>query len=188
MRHTIVHRRDDIHAGHARLDMLPDGRLAVGIPLRTVSPWHPRIDDWLVLESADEGETWSETDDPSIPFNWSGRTPREKLGRFAAVASDGSYLCAGATGLELWPEERAQEARDEGRAVRESPYLADRGVVAVGGNSVFVQRSTDHGRTWDRRDWTVPGMTNLAPHPALPQPGPALRRHHSRVDERRLVL
>ncbi len=171
MRHTIVYRRDGIHAGHARLDRLPDGRLAVGIPLRTVSPWHPRIDDWLVLESTDEGETWNETDDQSIPFNWPGKTPREKLGRLAAVASDGSYLCAGAIGLELWPEERAQEARDEGRAVRESPYLADRGVVAVGGNSVFVQRSTDHGRTWDRRDWTVPGMTNLAPHPRYPNRG-----------------
>ena len=171
MRHTIVYRRDDIHAGHARLDLLPDGRLAVGIPLRTVSPWHPRIDDWLVLESTDEGETWNETDDQSIPFNWPGKTPREKLGRLAAVASDGSYLCAGATGIELWSEERAQEARDEGRAVRESPYLADRGIVAVGGNSVFVQRSTDRGRTWDRRDWTVPGMTNLAPHPRYPNRG-----------------
>ena len=44
-------------------------------------------------------------------------------------------------------------------------------IVAVGGNSVFVQRSTDRGRTWDRRDWTVPGMTNLAPHPRYPNRG-----------------
>ena len=49
MRHTTVCRRDGIHAGHARLDHMPDGRLAVGIPLRAVSPWHPRIDDWFVL-------------------------------------------------------------------------------------------------------------------------------------------
>ena len=176
MEHTVIFKRDGLHAGHARLDQLPDGRLAAGIPLRTVPPGetrvqHPRIDDWLVLESSDEGKTWDETDDPTIPFSWPGKTPREKLGRFATITSDGSYLCTGATGIEMWPAERRNEAEEQGRAVREPIQEADRGVIAVGGNTVFVQRSTDKGRTWDRQDWTVPGMTNLAPHPRYPNGG-----------------
>ena len=76
--------------------------------------------------------------------------------RFADVMPDGSYLAAGTVGFETWPKTRRAEAEALGQSVRNHPYRRGEEVV-VGMPKLFVQRSLDQGRTWQRREWPVPG-------------------------------
>jgi photosystem II stability/assembly factor-like uncharacterized protein len=150
MRHTIIYKRDGSYSAFPQLYVLPDGRHVVGIK---VSPYHEHFGTagWVVLASADEGETWEETDDPRIPFNWTGTSVREKEDRFAAIMPDGSYLCAGSVGWQVWPADRRQEAEEKGLEPR--PHPVDEDVFVVNADRLYVQRSTDDGRTWTRREW-----------------------------------
>ena len=47
--------------------------------------------DWVAFESKDEGATWTQTDDPTVPYNWPGNQPREKMERMELV-QPGRYL------------------------------------------------------------------------------------------------
>ncbi|MCZ6676640.1 MAG: sialidase family protein [Candidatus Poribacteria bacterium] len=162
MNHTILYKQDGFYGGFPVLTHLPDGRMTVGIP---VAPFHDHygIGDWVVLVSEDEGETWTETDDPALPYNWPGTSPREKYDRFAAVMPDGSYLCAGSVGWEVCPAERQADAEAQGLSVH--PHPADNAAIIVGGNKLFVQRSTDRGQTWERQEWIVPGVHHITAFP-----------------------
>ena len=162
MNHTILYKRDGFYAGFPVLIHLPDGRLTVGVP---VSPFHDHygIGDWVVLMSADDGETWTETDDPMLPHNWPGTSPREKYDRFAAVMPDGSYLCAGSVGWEVWAAERRADAAAQGLTAHSHP--ADNDAILVGGRKLFVQRSTDEGQTWKRQEWVAPGVSHITAFP-----------------------
>lgn len=162
MNHAILYKREGFYAGFPVLTHLPDGRLMVGIP---VSPFHDHyaIGDWVVLVSEDEGETWRESDHPTLPYNWPGTSPREKYDRFAAVMPDGSYLCAGSVGWEVWSAERKAEAEAQGLIVGPHPTGDD--TIIVGGNKLFVQRSADEGQTWQRQEWGVPGVNNITAFP-----------------------
>ena len=72
---------------------------------------------------------------------------------------DGSYLCAGSTGWELWPVERLRDVNERlGRYAKVGVTVDDEGKILVGGQKLFAQRSADGGRTWSRREWTVPGF------------------------------
>ena len=149
---------------------MPDGRLAVGVP---ASPFadHGHVDrrcQFLVFESRDDGDSWQESDDPTIPYNWPGQNPRERYDRFADVMSDGSYLCAGSVGWQIWPAERREEAARLGLNVR--PHQVDADSIVVGGHKMFVQRSNDRGKTWTRREWTIPGFGGFQVH-QVPQGG-----------------
>ena len=164
MEHVVLHKRDGSYVPWPQPAKLPDGRLTVGITESPASQ-HPAVGllgDWTVLESRDEGRTWSATDDPSAPQSWPGATTREKEDRFAAVMPDGSYLCAGATAWELWPVERLRDANERlGRYAKVGVTVDGEGKVLVGGQKLFAQRSTDGGKMWCRREWTVPGFRYL---------------------------
>ena len=162
MNHTVLYKRKGFYGAFPVLTHLPDGRLTVGIP---VAPFHDHyaIGDWLVLLSEDEGETWQETDDPTLPDNWPGTSPREIYDRFAGVMPDGTYLCAGTVGWGAYPAEQQVEVEAQGLVVRPHPH--DKDAIMVGSNKVFVQRSTDKGKTWQRQEWTVPGVEHLTAFP-----------------------
>lgn len=159
--HVVLHKRDGFYVPWPQPAKLPDGRLTVGITEASMSAHAAAsvLGDWTVLESRDDGRTWAPTDDPSVPQNWPGGTTREKEDRFASVMPDGSYLCAGSTGWELWPVERLREASERlGRFDKEGVTVDGAGKILVGGQKLFAQRSTDGGRTWSRREWTAPGF------------------------------
>jgi hypothetical protein len=158
MEHSIIYRQDGAYAAFPILDELGDDRLSVGFSLSHARD-HACIGEWTVLVSDDGGRSWAGTDDPTLPQNWPGDTPREKSDRFAAIMSDGSYLCAGTTGWETWSEDRADEARSLG--LRVLPHRWEKGAIIVSANRLFVQRSKDQGRTWDRREWAAPGFESL---------------------------
>ena len=143
--------------------LLPDGRLAVGL---VSSPFadHFGLADWIVLVSEDQGETFEETNDQTIPLNWPGTTTRERYDRFADILPDGTYLAAGTVGFEVWPKDRREEAVDAGLSVRDhANHLGEEIVVSM--PKMFVQRSRDRGQTWERREWFVPGFSWLTAFP-----------------------
>ena len=162
MDHKTLYKRDRWYGAFPVLDDLPDGRLTVGNP---VSPFldHYAVGDWVVQVSEDEGESWTETDDSTLPQNWPGASTREIYDRFAAVMGDGSWLCAGSVGWEAWPAGRKADAEARGLIVR--PHPSDEGQVMVGGHRLFVQRSADKGRTWARQEWVVPGVGQITAFP-----------------------
>tara|TARA_Y100000588_G_scaffold177449_1_gene191453 strand:+ start:15129 stop:16205 length:1077 start_codon:yes stop_codon:yes gene_type:complete len=162
MDHSIIFRREGSYGGFPVLVPLADGRLSVGLP---VAPFHDHygIGDWVVLVSADEGVTWTETDDPGVPHTWPGSSPRERYDRLATVLHDGTFLCVGTVGWEVWKADRKSEAEALGYAAR--PHPADNTRIVVGGSRLFVQRSTDGGETWSRREWSVPGIKHLTSFP-----------------------
>ena len=153
MQHSVIYKRDGDYAAHAHLERLDDGRLMVGF---RVQQWaaHGVVGDYKVFVSGD-GISWQESNDPTIPFNWPASSPRERLYRFAGVMADGSFVSTGAVGYEVWDKDRRQEAEDLGLMVEAHP--TDDELVLVGGRRMFVQRSTDGGGTWDRREWAFPG-------------------------------
>ena len=76
---------------------------------------------------------------------------------------DGTYLCAGTVGWKAYPAAQQAEVEAEGLFVRPHPNDAD--AIMVGSNRLFVQRSTDGGNTWERQEWTVPGVEHLTAFP-----------------------
>ena len=176
MEHFILYKQKGIYAGFPVLNHLPDGRLTVGIP---VSPFfdHYGVGDWIVLLSEDEGKTWTQTHDSSLPQCWQGTSPREKYDRFAfmlvastqdnqqviAVMPDGIFLASGSVGWEVWTKDKAKEAEAMGLIVRDHPH--DASAIIVGGHKMFVQRSSDNGKTWERQEWIVPGVGCITAFP-----------------------
>ncbi len=69
---------------------------------------------------------------------------------------DGAYVCAGKMGSESWPASREPEAMKKGAWVRPHPEGDDR--IMVNPPTVFVQRSEDEGKTWERSEWDIPGL------------------------------
>ena len=159
MRHSVIFKREGYYSGMPNMDILPDGRLVAAARVQTW-PNHQPVGSWRAFVSEDEGATWSETDDSTIPYNWPGTTPREQLERLEMVQPNGTYICAGAVGHEFWASERRGEAEELGLHIREHPE--DDGRISVGGLKLFVQRSEDRGKSWTRREWMVPGMSQVS--------------------------
>jgi hypothetical protein len=161
MQHGILFKRPGLYVFAPVPRLLPDGRLAV---MTMHSPFadHFGLDQRSVLVSTDQGETFQESEDPTIPFAWPASNVRECYDRFADVMPDGSYLAAGTVGFEVWPKARRGETKELCLAVKDHPNGEE---VVVGMPKVFVQRSLDQGRTWTRREWHVPGFSWLTGFP-----------------------
>jgi hypothetical protein len=159
MRRSVIFKQEGHYSGMPNLTILPDGRLVAAARVQTYA-YHEPVGDWVAFESKDEGATWTQTDDPTVPYNWPGNQPREKMERMELVQPDGTYLCAGSVGSEYWPEKRRGEAEALGLKIREHPPGA--GMISVGGYKLFTARSTDQGKTWSRREWVVPGMAQVS--------------------------
>ena len=155
MEHSVIFKREGHYSGMPNLEILPDGRLVAAARVQDHS-YHEPIGEWRAFLSEDDGVTWNETDDPTIPYNWPSTTPREKMERFERVLSDGTYLCAGTLGCEYWLKERRAEAEKLGLQITE--HRDGSGFISVGGFKLFVARSTDQGKSWSRQEWVVPGM------------------------------
>lgn len=158
MDHFVIRKNDGRYSAFPILMQLSDGRLSIGFSDSPVRD-HYAAGRWTVMVSGDDGQTWNESDDPIIPHNWPAPTAREASDRFARVLSDGSYLCAGTTGWETLPADRRSEAEDNGMTVR--THIWDNEKILAKENKLFVQRSTDAGKMWERRDWPVSGFTDL---------------------------
>ncbi len=163
MQHGILYKRPGRYSLGPVPQLLPDGRLTVGV---VSSPFadHYGLADWIVLVSDDQGETFTETTDQTIPLGWPGALPREQYDRYADVQPDGSYLAAGTVGFESWPIERAAEAEELGLTARPHPNNTGNDLL-IGMPKLFVMRSRDQGKTWDRRDWLVPGFSWMTAFP-----------------------
>ncbi len=167
MQHGIFYKRPDHYVIGPVPQLLPAPqgapRLAV---LALVSPFadHYGLAERVILVSTDQGESFQESEDPTIPFTWPATQPRECYDRFADVMPDGTYLAAGTVGFEVWPRTRRAEAEALGLSVRDHPNLRGEEVV-VGMPKLFVQRSRDQGRTWERQEWHVPGFSWLTAFP-----------------------
>jgi len=155
MKHSIIFRREGVYGAFPILNHLPDGRLTIGFSFSDFHD-HYALGKWTVLVSEDEGDSWVETDDPSIPATWPASNPREQSDRFAGVMADGSWVCAGVIGHEAWPASRREEAEARGLDIRD--HVGIGGGFVVNRPTVFVQRSTDSGQTWSRDEWDVPGF------------------------------
>ena len=82
MKHSIIFRREGVYGAFPILNHLPDGRLTIGFSLSDFHD-HYALGKWTVLVSEDEGDSWTETEDPSIPATWPASNPREQSDRFA---------------------------------------------------------------------------------------------------------
>ena len=124
MEHSVITKRDGFYCGFPILDHLPDGRLTVAFSVSHARDHHV-VGDWTVLASTDEGLTWAETDDPTVPQSWPGNTQRERSDRFAGVVGDGTYLCAGTLGWEVLPAGQRGDAERRGLRVMRHPWDGD---------------------------------------------------------------
>lgn len=151
----VIFREPGTYAPFPRLLQLGDGRLAVGLALAPARDHH-LLDRWCVLVSTDDGASWLPTDDAAIPLNWSGSSPRERWDRATRIEDDGAWLAVGAVGWQPWPVERRAEVEAQGRHVHPAPLPGLPSHLAVATNRLFVQRSRDAGRCWERREIELP--------------------------------
>lgn len=161
--HQEIWRRPGTYAAFPLAERLPDGRLAVAWLMNEAGYRdHYGTADWPVLVSGDAGTSWTPVAgaDPAVPFSWPGSSPRERYDRIAAALPDGTLLAAGAVGWTAWPAAREEEARRAGLAV--APHPSGRpDTVMVGGHRLFVQRSSDGGRTWQREERELPAARGV---------------------------
>lgn len=158
-------------AVYPRIEMLPDGRLAAGYA-RNVA-WDYFVGgDWFVALSEDGGRTWMASSDGSeaaIPLTWPASSTRERHDRFAQVLPDGTWWTAGVVGWQAWPASDQARAEAEGRYVTPTSPPGSPGSIGVGTNTFFIQKSSDQGTAWDRREidlmpagWTLGLPRNIA--------------------------
>ena len=123
MEHQVLYRRDGYYSGFPHIDQLRDGRLAV----RLTSSLHG--DHYLVgltgkkivLVSDDEGRSWAESDDPSVPYNWAGGFGYEHSDSFAAVMAEGTYVFRRSDSLGNLAGRTEPGGRQPGLRVRSTP-------------------------------------------------------------------
>ncbi len=164
MRNVVLYKREGYYSPFPILRRLPDGRLAVAL-FSTPFADHFGFGEWIVLISDDEGESWRRTeDDPSVPYTWPGRNVRERYDRFWGIMPNDTYLAAGTIGYEIWDANRKEEAERQGLTVISHPS-GDTDHIVVSCPTLFVQRSRDQGRTWQRQEWRVPGTSQLFAFP-----------------------
>ncbi|MEE2658224.1 MAG: sialidase family protein [Candidatus Latescibacterota bacterium] len=166
MEHTIILREEGRYNAFPILDRLPDGRLTLACISSSVGD-HMGMGNWPVFVSADSGRTWTRSDDPTLPPNWPGTTPREKHDRLCRIMPNGRFVAVGSVGYELWDPGRRDEAEARGLQIYEGDIINQQfpGKLIVSGHQLVAIRSRDHGQTWDRRTWTVPGYTGLVGFP-----------------------
>ena len=163
MKHSVLYKKEGLYTGWPLPALLPDGRLTVVVQVSHLVE-HFALGERITLVSDDHGESWSESDDPSIPSNWPGSSTRERHDRFEAVMPGGRYLAAGGVGWEVWPASDRAKADEMGLAVFDGPNPATDDLV-VGGYRLYVQWSDDRGRSWQRREWAVPGAVRFLSFP-----------------------
>lgn len=161
VKHSIIYRDEEAYSPWPVLWPLPDGNIAAGVVTSPIGS-HPGVSTFgtfLALASRDGGQNWSPSDDPAHPTNWPAGTVDEHMDRFAIVLPDGSFITVGAHGFEAWDAGRLEEARAQNRWIRQLPERPD--CIAVQSPMLCSQRSTDGGKTWQRREWEVPGVKGL---------------------------
>ena len=163
MKHSVVYKKEGLYTGWPLPALLPDGRLTVVVQVSHLVE-HFALGERITLVSDDYGESWSESDDPSIPSNWPGSSTRERHDRYEAILPGGRYLAAGGVGWEVWPASDRAKADEMGLAVFDGPDPATDDLI-VGGYRLHVQWSDDRGRSWQRREWTVPGTVRFLSFP-----------------------
>ncbi len=166
MEHHVVYKKKGFYSGWPLPSFLPDGRLSVVLQ-SAPRPEHYALGQRITLVSDDEGESWQESDDPSIPSNWPAASTREGHDRFERVMDNGRYLAAGGVGFEQWLQSDKEKAEARGLFVADHPD-PNSGLIIVGGHKVFLQWSDDQGASWQRREWGVPRARRILgfPRPA----------------------
>lgn len=166
MQHRIVVKEKGRYNAFPVLNQLPDGRLTIGC---ISSPFgdHYGLAGWLTFESRDHGRTWTPSEDPMLPPNWPGTSPRERYDRLSGVLPDGTLMAVGSVGQEIWPLDRREEAEARSlRFVDDETYTSRfPGKLIISGYRLSVIRSRDGGHTWDRRTWTVSGYESAVGFP-----------------------
>ncbi|MBI3974053.1 MAG: exo-alpha-sialidase [Chloroflexi bacterium] len=179
----VIYREPGTYAAFPRLAQLAGGRLAVGLSLNTARDHH-LLGEWRVLISGDAGATWAQTEDLTLPLHWPGSSSREKWDRATHVLPDGTWLAVGAVGWQAWPAEREGEAEAEGLAVHARGLPGRPDLLAVDSNLLFVQRSRDKGKSWQRREisLTRAGYTLGFPRHTTLEDGTLLLPFRQRTD------
>ena len=145
MKHLVVYKKKGLYTGWPLPALLPDGRLTVVVQVSRLVE-HYALGERITLVSDDSGDTWSESDDPSIPSNWPGSSTRERHDRFEAVMPGGRYLAAGGVGWEVWPAADRAKAHAMGRAVFYGPDPATDDLIVGETGCTCSGRTTVDGR------------------------------------------
>lgn len=161
MQHAVLCRDENAYSPWPVLWRLPDGGIGAGVVTSPVGS-HPGASvfgRFLAFVSRDQGRSWEASGDPAHPANWPAATADERMDRFAVILPDGTFVAVGARGFEAWEAGRLEEARSRGRWIREIPERPE--WIAVQSPLLCCQRSSDRGRTWERREWEVAGVGGM---------------------------
>ena len=174
MKHGRVYKKEGFYTGWPLPSILPDGRLSVVVQ-SAPRPEHYALGQRITLVSDDEGESWQESDDPTIPSNWPATSTREGHDRFERILPSGRYFTTGGVSYEQWSSDRREEAESLGLNVVNHPD-PNSGMIVVGGHKVYIQWSDDSGQTWSRQQWRIPRSYRLNgfPRPAYLEDGTIL--------------
>lgn len=148
---VVITAGDQSPAVYPRIELTTDGTLVAGVA-RGVSCNYFVGGTWDVLASSDAGATWAPTQDAELGLAWPASSTRERYDRALRVLPDGTWWTAGVVGWQARPAGEQQRARAQGRYVTPDSPPGHPGHIGVGTNLIFLQKSSDQGSTWTRRE------------------------------------
>ena len=160
MEHFVIYKREGYYSAWPVPELLPDGRIAIQV-LTAPFADHYGLDECFVLISDDRGETFYPTDDPTLPLGWPGSNPRERNDRYAGILPNGDYLALGTVGFDVWPVARKAEVEAMKTTVILPHPNGSMEEMVVKLPKLFVARSRDQGKSWQRQEKWVPGFTEF---------------------------
>ena len=152
-RDIIIFKQEGSYSCFPTLENLPDGRLVIPVTQRDW-PSHHSTGRLRVFTSDDEGESWQETHDGTLPPLWKGAT-----GKFRCLLDDGTWLDMGAGGRGGHfdaPDVRpvTERAQWEEQRYHTADHENDSSLFYLSGRALNVGKSRDGGSTWQKQ--TIP--------------------------------
>ena len=154
-RHVEIFKKDGAYSCFPSLLQLPGGRLVVTVTERE-RPSHSSVGTPRVFTSDDDGDSWDETRDTSLPPLWPGAT-----GKFRCELADGRWLDMGAGGRGGHfdaPEVMPATARAdwESKGYHTADHETDPSLFYLSGRDLHIGRSSDSGASWERSSIPAP--------------------------------
>jgi len=165
MQHSILFKNPGYYSAFPLILSNSNNKITV---IFVSSPFHDHFgENFACVESKDFGNSWTTIIDPKknedevivdgvIP-DWRSLTAKSGWRSFTTKLPNGDLISVGSIGWEKLDIGQKKIALENGWVVRDHPQEPDK-FIYVNTPRLFVKRSKDKGRTWEKDEWVAEGF------------------------------